>query len=359
MKHFIKSTIHKTALLLTLAAASSGALAATAQVSITATADNDFLVVHSQGNAHSVVFRSQDGRNWKKAQSKTVKIDIKSIKECSIDIIAWDDHSVKQGLAAVLSGNGGEVHSGSSAMRAYSTKVGNQRNWANNNYPNNSLVNTILNSLIPSSTHVHGVVGSAAPWGNHVSGMGAPTKWIWATDSLYGKPYTKNFTVYRTECSSIIKPVENTKKGLTWRKTEVDAVTGVVDVGCGHSNGQNECNPYQGDTMCTTQLPILCKKEMNLPKPASVTIPNKYHKWSGNIVGTTQPVAPATAGLNTLSAANDFCAAEFGAGWQVASHHDGWGWYFKAYGNVGSSVDTKRYWVNIRDQQNGNCWTQQ
>lgn len=359
MKHLIKPTIHKTALLLALATVSTGALAATAQVSFTATADNDFIVVHSDGNTHNVVYRSQDGSNWKKSQSGEFKMEVKSIEKCSIDIIAWDDYSVKQGLAAVLRGNAGEVHSGNADMRAFSTKIMNQRSWAVNNYPTNSQINTIFNALIPSATHTHGVVGTAAPWGNHVSGMGAPTKWIWAADSLYGRPYAKNFTVYRTPCDKLVKVATVAKKGLTWRKTEVGAVTGVVDVGCGHSNGQNECNPYQGDTMCTTQLPILCKKEMNLPKPASVTIPNKYHKWSGNIVGTTQPVAPATAGLNTLSAANNFCATEFGAGWQVASHHDGWGWYFKAYGNVGSSVDTKRYWVNIRDQQNGNCWTQQ
>lgn len=334
--------------------------AATGQLTVNATADNDFIVVHSQGNSHNILYRSNDGRDWKKAQKAKLKFEVKNLKECSIDIVAWDDHSVKQGLAAELSGNAGTVRTGDGVMQVFSTKIPNQASYAVNNYPSQSIINNIFSTLIPSSMHVHGVVGSAAPWGNAVSGIGAPTKWIWSQSALYGQPYAKNFTVYRTQCASVIKPpvVPNNKKGLTWRKTEVDAVTGVVDVGCGYSNGSNECNPYQGDLQCTTPAPILCKKELGLPKPNSVTIPNKYHKWSGNVVATTRPIAPATQNINTLTDANNACVAEFGSGWKVASHHDGWGWYFKAYGNIGTNVEGKRFWVNIRDQQNGNCWSQ-
>lgn len=342
-------------------------MAAPMQFAVTATADNDFLVVHSQGNTHNVVFRSQDRDKWRQAQDTRFEVKIDSLKECSIDIIAWNDHRVKEGLAAVVNGNAGSVHSGSPQMRSFATKIPNQANWANNNYPSSSQVNTIMNTLIPNSTHVHGVVGSTAPWGA-VAGLSAPTKWIWAANALMGREFGKNFTVYRTACGDIakmpVKPV--TRKGMTWRKTGVDAVTGVVDVGCGNS-GQNECNPYQGDTMCTTALPVLCKREFNdpLPKPASVTIPNKYHKWSGNIVGTTRPVAPGNpnafngAKLDELGAVNAFCAAEFGDGWKVASFHDGWAWYFKAYGNIGTNAENGRFWVNIKDQANGNCWSQQ
>lgn len=356
MKIFNRLRPGRTAFGVAAALASSVLVAAPMQFGVTATADNDFLVVHSQGNTHNVVYRSQDQDKWKEAQETKFKVEVKSLKECSINIIAWNDHKVIEGLAAVVSGNAGEVHSGSAQMRSFATKIPNQANWASNNYPSSGQVNAIMNTLIPNGTHVHGVVGSTPPWGA-VSGLSHPTKWIWAEDALMGREFGKNFTVYRTECAEIakmpVKPV--TRKGMTWRKTEVDAVTGVVDVGC----GQNECNPYQGDTLCTTALPVLCKMEMDLPKPASVTIPNKYHKWSGNIVGTTNPVAPANAGMTTLTAANNYCKAEFGNDWQVASFHDGWAWYFKAYGNIGTNAENKRFWVNISDQQNGNCWSQQ
>lgn len=362
MRTIYNKLFKKIALGVATGLASTMLVAAPLQFSVTATADNDFLVVHSQGNAHNVVFRSQDRDQWRQAQKAKFEIKTDSLKECSIDIIAWNDHRIKEGLAAVVSGNAGDVHSGSPQMRSYATKIPNQANWARNNYPNNAQVHSIMNALIPNSTHVHGVVGSTQPWGS-VSGLSAPTKWIWAEGALMGREFGKNFTVYRTACGDVAKmpPKPVTRKGMTWRKTEVDAVTGVVDVGC----GQNECNPYQGDTMCTTALPVLCKKELNLAKPASVTIPNKYHKWSGNIVGTTQPVAPANpnafnnAKLDKLGAVNAFCAAEFGSGWEAASFHDGWAWYFKAYGNIGTNAENGRFWVNIKDQANGNCWSQQ
>ena len=78
--------------------------------------------------------------------------------------------------------------------------------------------------------------------------------------------------------------------------------------------------------------------------------------WANGGVGTTQPVSPWQSGLNTLSSANAYCAAQFAAGWRVAEFHDGWGWNFKSYGKIGDLVD--RFWVNINDQSDGNCWSQ-
>ncbi|MCK5917863.1 MAG: hypothetical protein KAG34_05530 [Cocleimonas sp.] len=147
------------------------------------------------------------------------------------------------------------------------------------------------------------------------------------------------------------------RKGMTWKKNSIDQISGVVDVGCG--NGNQKCNPTQGDRMCHVKLPILCKRALGLPKPASLIIPNKYHKWSKNVIATTPKISPnslAPAGQRpTLAQANQYCKSQFGSGWKVAEFHDGWGWNFKAYGNTGRS---KRFWVNINDKPNGNCWTQ-
>lgn len=360
-----KSLLFKSVLGLSAGFASTALLAASLPFSVTATADNDFLIVHSQGSSHQVVYRSQDGSDWKKAQQADFKIKTDTLKGCSIDIIAWNDHSVAEGLAAVVRGNTAEVHSGDSLMVSYATKIPNQGNWANNNYPSNSQVNTIMNALIPSATHVHGVVGSTQPWGNAVVGLSAPTQWIWAVDARMGQEFGRNFTVYRTACDKVAK-LPQVKKGMTWRKIGVDPITGVVNVGCGYVNGQNECNPHHGDTMCNVARPILCKRKLGLPKPQSVDIPSKYHRWSGNLVATTKPVAPASEGLATLGDANRYCEKEFNPGadpnstpvWKVATFHDGWAWNFKAYGNIGTNVENGRFWVNIGDQANGNCWSQ-
>ncbi|HFC91351.1 MAG TPA: hypothetical protein ENJ51_00915 [Leucothrix mucor] len=143
------------------------------------------------------------------------------------------------------------------------------------------------------------------------------------------------------------------RKGMTWIKNSIDNVTGVVDVGCdNNSNHTNKCNPRQGDHMCSTKLPILCTKKLGLAKPVA---DSKYHRWSGNVVATTPKVAPNSLG-STLADANQYCASKFGSGWRVAEFHDGWGWHFKAYGNTGSL--SKRFWVNVNDQPNANCWTQ-
>ncbi|MES1245726.1 MAG: hypothetical protein ABUT39_29235 [Acidobacteriota bacterium] len=140
------------------------------------------------------------------------------------------------------------------------------------------------------------------------------------------------------------------RKGMTWRLTSTNSPTGTIHVGCGN----NECDPRQGDTDCTTALPILCIKKSGtgfpLPVPATVNNSDQYHRWSGGVVGTTGATVPPA----TLTAANDLCTKQFGADWRVAEFHDGWGWYFQAYGGVGDP--SKRFWVHINDQPKGRCW---
>jgi len=152
--------------------------------------------------------------------------------------------------------------------------------------------------------------------------------------------------------ASLIAP--NCRKGMTWGKYgNSDPVSGVLRVGC-HPNGNSGiiCNPYQGDTACGEQLPMLCRKSLSLSKPASYV----GSDWSGNVIATTPPVSPSATGLNTRADANAYCAAQFGndPNWKVASFHDGGGWRFSAYGNAG--IQNDRFWVDIIDQPNGNCW---
>lgn len=145
------------------------------------------------------------------------------------------------------------------------------------------------------------------------------------------------------------------KKGMTWglKNPIPESVNGVAHVGCTDVSGQ-KCDPYKGDTVCSTKLPILCHNPMKLQKPKHLT-EGKWDKWSGGIIGTTQPMAAP----NTLSQANQACRAEFGKGWRVAEHHDAYpgssGWEFSAYGNVGTK--SKRFWADIKNQPNGTCWS--
>ena len=137
--------------------------------------------------------------------------------------------------------------------------------------------------------------------------------------------------------------------GLTWKLVATNSPTGTISVGCA-----NGCNAYQGDTPCTTALPLLCIKKTGtgfpLPRPASVSPANQYNQWSGGVVGTTSATVPPT----TLAGADALCVKEFGAGWRVAEFHDGWGWAFQAYGGVGNPA--QRFWIHINDQPKAICW---
>lgn len=149
-----------------------------------------------------------------------------------------------------------------------------------------------------------------------------------------------------------VEPLPGVAQGMTWLRKDVDPVTGVVTVGC---DNDAQCDSIDGDTDCNVALPLLCFADYGLPEPVSSPGINQYYTWSGGVVATTPPVAPALDGIATLTDADALCAAEFGADFRAAEFHEGWGWNFLAYGNVG---DDPRFWVNIDDQANATCWTQ-
>jgi len=138
------------------------------------------------------------------------------------------------------------------------------------------------------------------------------------------------------------------KQGVTWEERRVHDIVGAVAVGC------NQCNPYTGDTSCNTKLPLLCFLDAELDQPANLETPSRYRQWSGGIVATTDIVCGSR--FKHIRDANAFCVQNFGPGWRVAEHHDGWGWSFWAYGNVGEDFDDVRLWVDINDQPSGTCW---
>lgn len=103
---------------------------------------------------------------------------------------------------------------------------------------------------------------------------------------------------------------------------------------------RDSCNPYRGDTSCRTALPLLCARAAPGDPPYALA------------------TAPAVAGflLTSLEDANARCAASLGAGWRLASFHDGGGWELHGQGLVGTLADRRlRAWVFIGDQP-GNCW---
>lgn len=117
-----------------------------------------------------------------------------------------------------------------------------------------------------------------------------------------------------------------------------------------HVGGDKASNPYQGDQPCDAELPILCLRPGRLPAPSSLEI-NFNHGWAGGQVLATRPVAGRQ--LTSLERANELCASELGAGFQMAEFHDGGGgWNWWAPGELPTAT---RFWVRINDQP-ANPW---
>jgi Zn-dependent metalloprotease len=133
------------------------------------------------------------------------------------------------------------------------------------------------------------------------------------------------------------------RKGMTWKKSETLSTSEINFVGC------SNCEPYKGDTTCSTKLPILCIKKEGLPNPGIETDYN--HGWTGGYIALTPPIAGSE--LTGIGDAKLLCEYTLGNDYRMAEFHDGnGGWGYYAYGNVD---DSNRFWTYINDQ-NANCW---
>lgn len=139
------------------------------------------------------------------------------------------------------------------------------------------------------------------------------------------------------------------QKGVTWTKKAHDTAKGVDTVGC--KTGSVECDPYKGDMSCAIALPILCINQSGAALPQGLDNSDRYNKWAKGHISHTAPIKGSD--ISSTGEANMICENTLGKGYRMASHHDGWGWNFRAYGNVRGDT---RYWVTVKDQANAHCW---
>lgn len=154
-------------------------------------------------------------------------------------------------------------------------------------------------------------------------------------------------------------PGDSPRKGLTFSaesasKNQENLNT--ASASCGKSSGGDWlCNPYEGDTVCSAALPLLCILDIDAAVPT--TIENSKY-WSGGVLAKSSPQRGTN--ISTLKNANDICADSFGKGWRVASFHDGGGWAIEGYGILTGgrqAPEPQRMWVDIKDQPSATCWT--
>jgi hypothetical protein len=172
--------------------------------------------------------------------------------------------------------------------------------------------------------------------------------------------------------SAIPWPPVTVKKGLTWVKALHDNAKGQDQVSC-HDytviggpvspTPTRSCDPYVGDTACNLARPILCLKPDGSGSNGHVW--SFYNGWAAGNLGITHPIVGST--MTSLAVANAQCVAEFGAGWRMASHHDGnlgGGWQWRAYGNLNTLYAVQqpghtlnhRFWVYINEGNVPSPW---
>jgi len=158
--------------------------------------------------------------------------------------------------------------------------------------------------------------------------------------------------------------------------------TGVDKISCENTAG---CSPLDGDTLCSTSLPLLCLYHDGSDRPnyplittpcPSCAVQNLafYQGWTEGHLQTTLPTLGTT--LVSRAAADQVCATSFGVGWRMAEFHDGlydyteeagsqpfgpaWGasttitsggWSFIGFGFVRNDT---RLWVAVTG--GANCW---
>jgi hypothetical protein len=166
----------------------------------------------------------------------------------------------------------------------------------------------------------------------------------------------------------------NTKLGMTWSMVQKNATWDIVYMGC------KDCDAYQGDTPCSTSLPLLCVKIMDiLPRPPYPVLCGLHAMEGAFYCGWLSgwfAVGPTVEGYNLTSraVADGLCEASIGPGYRLVEHHDGqympgmdgdigagatWhggtygGW--TAWGYEKCFMEPGPYWAAINDQP-ANCW---
>jgi hypothetical protein len=137
-------------------------------------------------------------------------------------------------------------------------------------------------------------------------------------------------------------------KGTTFVEfSSKPAGPGISMLSCQNDKSQQPCNPFQGDQLCTSSLPLACYK----PDPTAAPInPKVSSLQSGEIRASRPVVGTELADLNSVDA---ICSQEFGPGWRVLAYHDGLGGSLTTLSKIAPKT---RLWIDVRDQRYGNCW---
>lgn len=140
---------------------------------------------------------------------------------------------------------------------------------------------------------------------------------------------------------------------------ESDALSPVTMIGCHYERGDlPQCDPLRGNAPCDTPLPLLCFQDLDAAAPDTASAAFRHAHlyelyWSGGRIAAAGEVRGDA--LATVHDADTRCETELGAGWRVASYHEGArSNTFVAYGAL--TEPFRFHWLDIKDQPYATCW---
>jgi hypothetical protein len=182
-------------LTLILMMAATNIFAANTSVLISATTDDKFVIVLTQGTNHTLVY-TDTSTNWRYKTTTTISIPNNNLSECSIDFIT-SSHTGVQGLAAVVTGDAGTVYTGNPLF------VTSQTQRAGALIPDAATIEGIYLMEYPSQQRVFTAqTGFSSTWGPATNvGLPAAVNWI-------SKPNERSldYTIHSLPCGAVVKP---------------------------------------------------------------------------------------------------------------------------------------------------------
>ena len=142
-------------------------------------------------------------------------------------------------------------------------------------------------------------------------------------------------------------------RGMTLLVRSIKGYDGVVSMSCVKDNGEDHCDPYKGDALCSVDLPMACFRPLERPMPESIAQSRFSKAWSGGEVKFTPPIRGDA--FNTQDEAHNYCSKTFGDGYRMATHqeHINPGISFLASG----TADAAQAWIYAKTEPYGNCWS--
>ncbi len=121
------------------------------------------------------------------------------------------------------------------------------------------------------------------------------------------------------------------------------------------TSGEPDCKPFVGDQPCDSPMPMLCFRDLDLPRPPEAAFSSlTSRRWSGGEVAATEPIKASR--FRTITDADRYCASRLGRDWRVAEWSAGGAGYGFAAKSGGRSF-SGRYWIDIRGVPYGTCWS--